>query len=102
MTTLHTVNKSPFSHSTLSSCIAVCRSGDGLLLIEDGVYGALVSTPIAEQLAQLVDEGIKIFALDPDIAARGLADKLLPVVQVTDYDGFVRLSSEHRCIQSWY
>lgn len=102
MSTLHTVNKSPFSHSTLASCATVCRGGDGLLLIEDGVYGALESAPCADQLAQLTKQGIKVFALDPDICARGLSDKLLQGIERTDYEGFVRLSAEHRCIQSWY
>lgn len=102
MSTLHTVNKSPFSHTTLASCVDVCRSGDGLLLIEDGVYAALESAPCAEQLKRLAEQGIRIFALDPDICARGLDDKLLPLVERTDYQGFVHLSALHRCIQSWY
>lgn len=102
MSTLHTVNKSPFSHSALASCAGICRDGDGLLLIEDGVYGALASGPCAEQLTRLADQGVRVFALDPDTSARGLQDKLLDAIELTDYAGFVRLSAEHRCIQSWY
>ena len=41
MSTLHTVNKSPFGNGTLLSCLNHCKPGDAVLLIEDGVYGAL-------------------------------------------------------------
>jgi tRNA 2-thiouridine synthesizing protein B len=102
MSTLHTVNKSPFSHSTLASCLAVCRPGDTLLLIEDGVYGALASSPHAEQLRNVVAYGVRTYALEPDIAARGLMGERLQEVELTDYADFVRLSAELRCIQSWY
>ncbi|VAW78495.1 hypothetical protein MNBD_GAMMA15-577 [hydrothermal vent metagenome] len=34
---LHTVNKSPFSHSSLESCLRFVGEGDVILLLVDGV-----------------------------------------------------------------
>ena len=40
---LHTVNKSPYSSTALASCLAHLTGDAAILLIEDGVYGALAS-----------------------------------------------------------
>lgn len=102
MSTLHTINKSPFSHNTLASCIRVCEKQDAILLLEDGVFGGLATAPCAEELQSLMNEGVKIYVLEGDIKARGISEKLDKAIQVTNYDGFVRLSLEHRSVQSWY
>lgn len=102
MSTLHTVNKSPFEHQTLNACCRVCLAGDGLLLIEDGVYGALPASPSAQQLRELQERGVKVFALREDTEARGLSQPLSEIIELTDYNGFVRLSTEHNTLQSWY
>ncbi len=102
MTTLHTINKSPFSHSTLASCLQVCGKQDGILLLEDGVFGALNNAPCAEELSAMITAGLKVYALTGDVKARGLLEKLRSDVIVTDYNGFVQLSIEHNCVQSWY
>lgn len=102
MSTLHTINKSPFSHTTLASCLQVCGSKDGILLLEDGVFGALGSAPCAEELTALINAGIKVYALVGDVNARGLQLKLRGDVQQIDYNEFVQLSIEHNCVQSWY
>lgn len=102
MSTLHTVNKSPFIHTTLASCIAICADNDGILLLEDGVFGAMVGSPCANDLQAKMAAGVKIYALNNDIKARGLAEKILAGISLTDYAKFVQLSIEHRCVQSWY
>lgn len=102
MSTLHTINKSPFSNTSLSSCIKICSKNDAILLLEDGVFGALTSAPDAEQLQQLIDSGTRIFAITDDVKARGLSNKLLPAIELVDYNSFVQLTIEHRCVQSWY
>lgn len=102
MSTLHTVNKSPFTHTTLASCLAICGKDDGILLLEDGVFGAMAATPCAGRLAELIEQGVKVYALVDDIKARGLQEKLLGNIELTDYTGFVQLSIDHRCVQSWY
>jgi tRNA 2-thiouridine synthesizing protein B len=102
MSTLHTINKSPFSHTTLASCLQVCGKEDGILLLEDGVFGALASSPCAEELSAMIEAGVKVYALKGDVNARGLQEKIGAGIQLTDYNGFVQLSVEHKCVQSWY
>lgn len=98
---LHIVNKSPFERNTLDSCLRVAKSGSSVLLIEDGVYAALQNAAHAEKISgRLAD--FSFFALGPDIAARGLSDKLLiEGVAVVDYEGFVDLVAESDVTQSW-
>ena len=44
MALLHTVNKSPFEKSSLETCLRIAVEGSSVLLIEDGVYGAMNGT----------------------------------------------------------
>lgn len=102
MGTLHTVNKSPFSHSTLRSCISVCADGDTLVLIEDGVFGAIPGSSDTETLIALIKQNIKVYALAPDTNARAIEKKIIPGIELINYDDFVKLSLEYTRIQSWY
>lgn len=100
MSILHTVNKSPFEKQSLSSCIAHASNGDAILMIEDAVYGAVSGTAAASQLEE--NKNISIYALGPDLNARGLGEaKLAEGVSVVDYNGFVDLAIEHDKTQSW-
>ncbi len=101
MAVLHTVNKSPFEKNTLSSCLRLAKTGAAVLLIEDGVYGALAETSVASEMTDRADD-IKIYALAPDIEARGLSEKpLIDGLTLVDYGGFVDLVEEHSTVQSW-
>ncbi len=101
MSTLHTVNKSPFASSSLQSCIGHCRDDDAILMIEDGVYGCLAGTEIAEQLVAKAGS-ISVFVLTPDANARGIAStKMFDGINGVDYDGFVDLVTDHARTQAW-
>ena len=102
MSTLHTVNKSPFTHTTLSSCLEICNENDGVLLLEDGVFGAIAGSPTNDKILELINRGLKVYALIDDVSARGLQEKINENIITVNYDGFVQLSIEHRCVQSWY
>ncbi len=100
MSILHTISKSPFQNQSLSSCVAHASSGDAILMIEDAVYGAVSGTAAAAQLAE--GENISIYALGPDLSARGLGEaKLAEGINIVDYDGFVELAVEYDKTQSW-
>ena len=96
---LHTINKAPHGHSCLRECLRVCGRDAAIVLIEDGVYAALADS---ESLRQLTRSAGAIYALAPDVAARGLEDRVAPSVRQIDYAGFVQLCCEHSTIQSWY
>lgn len=101
MSILHMVNKSPFERSALASCLAHTCPGDAVLLIEDGVYGAVKGGKAGETL-KAANGGAALYALGPDLAARGLKEEALAEgVRVVDYDGFVDLVAEHDASQAW-
>jgi tRNA 2-thiouridine synthesizing protein B len=44
---------------------------------------------------------LKVYALMPDLQARGMADRLIDGVSPIGYEGFVDLVVEHPNCQSW-
>ena len=97
---LHIVNKSPFDKNSLESCLSCAQDGSAILLYEDGVYGVLKGSAIAEKL-QSAMSNITVYALEPDVKARGIADKVLDGIKLVDYDGFVDLTCEKEVVNSW-
>jgi tRNA 2-thiouridine synthesizing protein B len=99
---LHTVNKSPLASDALASCLGHMTEGCALLLIEDGVYAALAAATAASQIAETAARH-PVYALGPDLAARGLADRpLVQGIAVIDYAGFVDLAATHSSVHSWF
>ena len=97
MSILHLVNKSPYDGCNLDSATSIMKDGDTLLLIEDGVYGAIKTGKAASLLA-----GRTVSVLGPDLAARGISeDKLVDGVNVVDYAGFVDMVEANDNVQSW-
>jgi tRNA 2-thiouridine synthesizing protein B len=100
MAILHTVNKSPFEKNSLETCLNYARDGSSVLLIEDGVYAATKGTRVSSSVQDAM-KSIKIYALGPDLDARGIKDKILEGVTLVDYAGFVDLAADHDSVQSW-
>lgn len=100
---LHTVNKSVFASQTLDDCLRRVAAADSVLLIEEGVYGAVLASPAAAAMRQLQATGTKFFALLADLRARGLDEtRLLAFVQTLDDQGFVALAVSADKVHSWY
>jgi tRNA 2-thiouridine synthesizing protein B len=97
---LHIVNKSSYERTTLDSALRMARPGSALLLIEDGIYAAVKDTAAAAKLQQAATD-LALYALRPDVEARGLQDRMLDHVKMIDYGGFVDLVAEHDAVQSW-
>lgn len=100
MSTLHTVNKSPLVNNALQSCLRLATQSDGILLIEDGVYGGLTLTSFTPELEQALAE-FSLYILRPDLAARGIIEQAHPKIQQIDYAGFVDLTVLYDKIQAW-
>jgi len=101
MSMLHMVNKSPFEKNSLDTCLRLVKENSALLLIEDGVYAALKGTANEEKMVTAAKK-VKVYALGPDLRARGLDDgKIIDGIEVVDYSGFVDLTAEHDTVQSW-
>jgi len=100
MTVLHTVNKSPFERNSLETCIDHATDGSAVLLIEDAVLGAVAAGDIAARIKAA--NGIKIYVLGPDLAARGMTiDLVIDGIDVVDYGGFVDLAATHDTVHAW-
>jgi tRNA 2-thiouridine synthesizing protein B len=97
---LHTVNKSPTERNSLDSCLKHLKKGAAILLIEDGVYGALKGTTTTKMVEQTL-KNFPIYALYPDIEARGMQDRVIDGIKLVDYSGFVDLVVEYPNIQAW-
>src|SRR5450631_2444593 len=96
---LHIINKSPLTNSSLDSCLRVAQSVD-ILLIEDAVYAATSGNAFENQVREAMGR-FKIYVLQPDLEARGLADRIIAGVSPVDYGGFVDLTTSNKNCQSW-
>ena len=102
MSTLHTVNKSPFERNSLDTCLSVTGTDATVLMIEDGVSGALQDTVASTRISDAMGKGVKFAVLGEDLNARGLsADRVMDGISVVDYAGFVQLAADHDNVQSW-
>ena len=97
---LHTVNKSPFERNTLSTCLQHLTPGSVVLLIEDGIYGALKGTEATDMVKKAMASN-QFYALWPDVEARGMQERVIEGIKMIDYEGFVDLAVEHKNVQAW-
>lgn len=82
---LHTINKT----TAITKCRAFIGDEDKIVLIEDGVYLALT-------------HDLPFHALDADVEARGLTDKLADRTNLITYAEFVQLSTQADKICAWF
>lgn len=97
---LHIVNKSPFQTSTLDTCLRLAQPGHALLLIEDAVYAATAGSA-TEARVRLACASLKVYALQPDLDARGVTTRLIDGITLVDYAGFVDLTVDHATSHAW-
>ena len=98
MATLHILSHSPFADSRLASCLRLLGADDALLLTGDAVYALQPGTANLQAL-ELMPTAIDLYALDEDLAARGL--QAPERVQAVDYPGFVELCTRYAKVNSW-
>jgi len=96
---LHTINKSAHNFGTLASALRVARKGDPILFLEDGVQ-TVRSGASTEQMVAKVLADHPVYALDPDISARGIT-KTVEGIKRIGYGEFVELVEQHQVV-SWY
>ncbi len=96
---LHILNRPPADRQCLASCLDALSSHDALLLIEDGVYHCLQGH--ADNFDAL-PEGVSLYALGPDVEARGLGKILNSAFSLVDDAGFVQLCCDQDKVVSWF
>ena len=87
MATLHLVNHP----SALAACLCVVGADDAILLLENGVYAATASAAPQRPL----------HALEPDVRARGLSERLASQVTAISDAQFVTLVENHQPVVTW-
>lgn len=92
---LHMISTSPYSNDNFIRCLEICAKGDAIVLLEDGVYAALNRAQYKHK------NGVKIYALQTDIQARGLSQQLAPSIIPINYERLVDLTVTHTPIQNW-
>ncbi|MBK5226176.1 MAG: sulfurtransferase complex subunit TusB [Thermoleophilia bacterium] len=95
---LHLVNKSPFESMGFEDCLKYAAKGSSILFYEDGIYGALPGTAIADRMASVTSD-YKVYVLKEDMMLRGI-DKIMDGITEVDYAGFVGLVEENKTA-SW-
>jgi tRNA 2-thiouridine synthesizing protein B len=92
---LHQVFTSPSSDFQLQQCIKRCQSGDGILLLQDGIYS--LKHPL---LGRALELDIVLYVLQKDAEARGLAIDNQSV-QVVDDKQWLALCVQYDKVISW-
>lgn len=88
---LHVVSQSPFSHSALTSCLALMHDDDQLLLIQD----AVIATTTASWILQLQNK--TIYVLQDDLIARGLTNQCGILIDMRGYVALVETLDSPLC-----
>lgn len=94
---LHTLHRSPFV-TDMVTLLSLLVPEDDLLLLQDGVIGALKN---GQWLEPLLATKARIVVLQEDAIARGLVDQLSPRVAQITYSGFVELAVKHPQQMAW-
>ncbi|WP_280567924.1 sulfurtransferase complex subunit TusB [Chromohalobacter sp. 296-RDG] len=94
---LHLLNRAPSSSSVHQDVLRAMREEDGLMLIEDGVFGA-----VSAQVQHFPGLEGRLFALREDLESRGLAGRCDARVIIVDMDGFVALTEDAQRTVSWF
>ncbi|MFV1942530.1 sulfurtransferase complex subunit TusB [Pseudomonas luteola] len=82
----------------LDSALPLLAEQDALLLMGDATYLLQESSRTAA-LLETLQTGVKGFALQEDVEARGLRDA--PRFEAIDYDCFVALCVAYDKVQNW-
>ena len=84
------------SQQAITDAVLVVDEGDSVLLIEEAVYAANPQHHLYSQL-----KGFSVFALQADLAARGVSARVSPSIEVISYPGFVELTAENAQSITW-
>jgi tRNA 2-thiouridine synthesizing protein B len=98
---LHTIHHPPVASGGLALCLDYLVDGAAILLLEDGVFGAMANGPVAGRLAAAARRH-HVYVLAPDADKRGLPrSSLVTGVEAIDYPAFVRLAARHPTVLAW-
>jgi sulfur relay protein TusB/DsrH len=98
MGALHVIACSPDSGAAVQNCLRTAAADDAVVLIGNGVYCA-----VAGAFSRIAKRSptTKWYALETDVARRGIAGGFGAGVELIDDSAFVDLVTSHQPIVSW-
>ena len=102
MNCLHTINQSATQHQTVITQITALGTNDAVIFLEDGVYNAIASGPASQLIHESSARGVRFYAIETDLKARGCAAIVHASIELIHYEKFVELSTTHSNICSWF
>ena len=100
MATLFTLKDSWYQSPWLHERLAYATNGDAILLIEDAVLALNSNVSLASFLAKCSAQNISVYALQPDVQARGIENQYAEVAEVS-HQGFVELVVQYQKQVAW-
>lgn len=97
MENLYLVTRSTFERTAWKLATRLAESGDTVCFIQDGVLAVKGPEELTGKLAEMESAGVVVRYLSEDLKARGIS---APDEKVIDYDEFVELVENSRCIVS--
>lgn len=98
---LHTVNKSPFEKNSLTTCLSFARPGSDILLLEDGIYGALKGTQFESAVTEAL-KNCRMYVLEADLRTRGMREEnVIAGIKLASYGDFVDLVVNNNAVKAW-
>lgn len=94
---LYTLSCSPYS-CDLHILLRTVQTGDDMLLLADGVIAGLMRSPA---LRMLMNSPLIVFALENDVAARGLFHHFAQSISIIGYTDFVKLTEKQLQQMAW-
>lgn len=94
---LHTLSATP-SSAAFRDCTKVAQVGDAIVLLGDGVYGALEGTQACRELQAT---GVELFMLRADALLAGVTQPAPDIVSI-DMEGLVQLTERYPRQLAWY
>lgn len=74
----------------------------GLILIHDGVIGTIPKDKVPKEIEMLINQGILVYAMIPDLKARGIeTKKIYEKIKTIEYDDLIDIMDEANKIISW-
>lgn len=97
---LHIIKQSPFASDNLEKCLNLIQANDAILLIENAVTAGVNKNKLSLKIVS-ISSTCFLYALKPDVIARGLQDNMMLEINLIDYEQFVDLVIEHHPVQTW-
>ena len=95
---LHSLCAAPDS-SAFKDCCRLLRKGDAVLLMGDGVYGALADTV---PCCDLLRSGAELYLLESDTTAAGILERVDSEASIANFDDFAALTERFPKFIAWY